>query len=223
MLVDDGDLFVKIPPKLQSSPAKIFQVNSQILWAASPVFRAMLGPKSSFKEALEIRRAVIRGSNSPTPIVTLDDPLATVQLVLQILCHRHEHPCPLPETLSIRDLSRVAAFADKYELQDVLRPWALKWRWSRLEKLPCEDAGYKIFVSWVFRMEDEFAAASSAASLSMFWSPERGLFLRDEGPDGPVWAFTASKRRGNAAFPEETPERIIGTLAPGLFVCCILT
>ena len=134
-------------------PTKVFQINSQILWAVSPVFRAMLGPKSSFKEAPEIRRAVIRGSNSPTLIVTLDDPIATVQLVLQI-CHRHEHPSPLPETLPVRDLSKFAAFADKYELHDVLRPWAFKWRWSRLAKLPYEDAGYKIFVSWVFRMED---------------------------------------------------------------------
>ena len=83
MLLDDGDLFLEIP-KSCFSPAKVFQVNSQILRAASPVFRGMLGPKSSFEEALEVGRAVIRGSNSPTPIVTLDDPLATVQLVLQI-------------------------------------------------------------------------------------------------------------------------------------------
>ena len=222
VLVDDGDLFVKIPRTCTHS-TKVFQINSQILWAVSPVFRAMLGPKSLFKEALEVRRAVIRGSNSPTPIVTLDDPLATVQLVLQILCHRHEHPSPLPETLSVRDLSEVAAFADKYELHDVLRPWALKWRWSKLAGLPYQDAGYKVFVSWVFGMEDEFAAASSAASLSMFWSPKRGLSLPDQFPDLPVWAFNVSERWANVPFPEETPERIISTLARNLFVCCILT
>ena len=216
VLVDDGDLFVKA---LSSSSPKrssrcVFQVNSQILWAVSSVFRAMLGPKSSFKEALEIRRAVIRGSNSPVPIITLDGPPAIVLLVLQILCHRHAHPQPLPETISISGLSRIAAFADKYELCDVLLPWARRWRWNGLVKLPCEDAGYKVFISWVFGMEDEFAEASSAASISMYWSLEAGLYLRDKGPDGPVWEFKETKHRANSALPEETTEKIISTLAP---------
>ena len=218
VLVDDGDLFIKTPYSsfLFSSSQNVYQVNSQILWAASPVFRAMLGPKSSFKEALEIRRAVIRGSNSPVPTITLDDPAETIQLVLQILCHRHAHPSPLPETISISGLSRIAAFADKYELRDVLLPWVLRWKWNGHIKLPCEDTGYKVFISWVFGMEDEFAEASSAASISMFWSLQRGLYLRDKGPDGPVWEFEESKRRANAALPEETPEKIISTLAPKL-------
>ena len=65
-------------------------------------------------------------------------------------------------------------------------------------------------------MEYVFAEKSTAASISVFWSLDLGLLLCDEGLDGPVWAFTASKRRLNAAFPEETPERIISTLAPKL-------
>lgn len=223
VLVDNGDLFVRIPPSGWLSPPKVFHVNSQTLWAVSPVFRAMLGPESSFKEALEIRRAAIRGSNSPVPTITLDGPPKIVQLVLQILYHRHEHPSPLPNALPIRDLSGVAAFANKYELHDVLRPWAQKWKWSRPAVLPCEDTGHKVFISWVFGMEDEFAEASNAASMSMFWSLEKGLFLRDNGPNGPVWEFTESCLRVNSALPEETPEGIISTLALSLRICCPLT
>ena len=161
-IVEDGDLILDAWSESNSHiHRKRFLVSSQALWAASPVFKAMFGPKSQFQEGLNIRRASILGY--PTPVIELEVDPDAMECILKILFHRP------PSTVStFPEILNIAIATDKYEMQDVMAGWAEKVMptVNELADLPGnEDA---LFIAWVFGYGDIFEKVFTALSLSTY-------------------------------------------------------
>lgn len=85
-------------------------VNSVILKAASPVFKAMFGP--NFAEGVSLKSSTMHEQLLP------DDIEEVVELVLAMLHYAHDR---IPESIWIPNLYSIAKFAHKYDLIDSLR------------------------------------------------------------------------------------------------------
>jgi len=144
-----GDVILVIPSQNDPSAVARFQVNSGVLCLASPVFQAMLGSYSRFKEATNPRLATIgaggaqHGSSSPPIELPLpDDDPDTFAVVLRIL-HLQFHKIPtamlaLGEDEEKYKLYQMAIICEKYDLKHVLLYWLEMWTSLRLNEL-----GYK--------------------------------------------------------------------------------
>ena len=173
-LVPGADLIVSVD---DGKTARRFRVPSQVLATASRCFQVSFGPTAQFESATEVRRAAIRG-NFPANI-DLDDNPAAMELVLKILCFRHHE---LPTTLDFRSIVNIAAVADKYELDLVLRPWVNQWLepfQSKLFEYGKTESGSNdktlqadqlehdwLFVSWVFGYQDAFVQITRLLSFA---------------------------------------------------------
>ncbi|KAF8543997.1 hypothetical protein BDD12DRAFT_926372, partial [Trichophaea hybrida] len=135
-----------------------YRVSSHQLCSGSPVFRAMLGPQSSFSEADILRRQ--QASNALEPNSSLfqiiaqeeHDPTA-LTTVLYVLHGRSTH---IPESISFENLLEIAIICDYYDCAATMRPWSEIWM-KPLRTLSSKS-GYEdwLFISWVFRDQDIF-------------------------------------------------------------------
>jgi len=135
-----------------------YTVTSYQLCACSSVFRAMLGPKSSFAEAVELRRRYLLESDSPDPDrlyqlnVKDHDPTA-LAAVLSVLHVRTEN---LPDEIPFEGLLQVAIICDYYDCAAVMRPWDDMWmkKWKGCAQTP----GYEswLFIAQVFKEKTIF-------------------------------------------------------------------
>lgn len=136
---------------------KIFVVSSKAMCIASPVWRAMLGSKSQFKEA----------SPSNGEVSLEDDDSGALSILLNIV---HFRFLEVPRSLKYNQLLRVSILCDKYDIVTLVRPWLPTWI-EDLKHLPCR-AGYEgwLFIAWVF------------GDSSTFERIARGLVLEIKGP-----------------------------------------
>ncbi|PWW80687.1 hypothetical protein C7212DRAFT_355768 [Tuber magnatum] len=131
---------------------KSLKVSSQVMCLVSPVFRAMLGPSSMFKEACELR------ASTSGYVLQLegDDPEAFVP-ILHILHCRTEK---VPSTISFEDLFHIAIVCDKYDCALAVAVWVDIWAqgWSGL----AFDTNYSewMFISWAFCLPSVFEPLS---------------------------------------------------------------
>ncbi|CCX13171.1 Similar to hypothetical protein [Tuber melanosporum Mel28]; acc. no. XP_002839204 [Pyronema omphalodes CBS 100304] len=100
-----------------------YRVSSERLCAASPVFRAMLGPDSKFSEAVELRRVGRDGNGLCKVNAECCDPNA-LAAVLKIF-----HGCThdLPDNIEFKALVDVAVICDYYDCALAVEYWAEKW------------------------------------------------------------------------------------------------
>ena len=110
-------------------------VSSQALCLASPVWRAMLNPKSGFQEATSADRT----------IYFLDDDVQTLLLLLRI-CHLRFSE--VPQTLDLDQLFETAILCDKYDIVTLIRPWLSKWQEPLLPQAGEDDDEKWLFISW---------------------------------------------------------------------------
>lgn len=110
-------------------------VSSQALCLASPVWRAMLNPKSGFQEATSIDRTI----SFP------DDDAHTFLLLLRI-CHLRFSE--VPQTLNLNQLYKIAILCDKYDMVALIRPWLSKWQEPLLPRAGEDDDEKWLFISW---------------------------------------------------------------------------
>lgn len=110
-----------------SQNAPRFCVNSHLLCHVSPVFRAMLGHHSRFKEAQSLREAGAMSTSLSGPIVPVDiqlegdDPKALTVLIW-IVHHRADM---VPSRLSVTELYDLAILMDKYQIKaTVVKIWS---------------------------------------------------------------------------------------------------
>ncbi|KAL8678196.1 MAG: hypothetical protein Q9224_007136, partial [Gallowayella concinna] len=94
--------------------AKKFRVSSKAMSLASPVWRAMLSPKSGFKEASLDHEDIPFPEDSPQAV-----------FIVFLICHMRFQD--VPETLEFEQLVDVCAVCDKYDCVSLLRPWLSKW------------------------------------------------------------------------------------------------
>jgi len=188
----DGDVILVISSDNDPSAVARFQVNSAALCLASPVFRAMLGPHSRFKEGINLRLAHIGdgGGQASTPMelpLTDDDPDA-LAVVLRIL-HLQFQKVPVPMSASGGDeekykLYEMAIICDKYDLKDVLLYWLELWTSLRFLELCYEDitlsttTGSKwLFIAYAFGYPRLFNLVSRELILHCHVGSSGELFL----------------------------------------------
>ena len=139
-----------------------FQVNSSILCVSSPVFRAMFGVKSHFKEAREL--ASRDYGMAPVEVNIGDDDPDVLAVILRILHHQHES---VPEVIKEDKLYQIAILCDKYDLRPALSFWFDKWiqtthelRSVLLPGIVASQNDKRLFMAYVFRKEEAFRAIS---------------------------------------------------------------
>ena len=145
----EGDLLLEVPSK---NGLARFKVSSQVMCLVSPVFRAMLGPSSMFKEACELRaspscyRLSLEG----------DDPEAFVAILYVLHCQTEK----VPSSISFEDLFHMAIICDKYDCALAVAVWVdiwtTGWRESAFETAYSEW----MFISWTFCLPSVFEPLS---------------------------------------------------------------
>jgi len=171
IIAEGGDLYLNVG-RLEDK--LVYQVASQTLWVASRVFRKMFGPDSPFSERILVKRAGITGF--PPAELTLDDDPVAFGHALNVLHHRSHQ---VPKNVDFPVLVAFAAIVDKYELRGTMTLWGQKWsqNWtSSLKKPGFEDW---LFVSWVFRLDQQFIDISRELSLRTIRMPDGDLVFAD--------------------------------------------
>ena len=128
VLDPEGDVILVVPS--EEGIAR-FQINSHILCVASPVFRAMLGKHSRFKEASALAAARLRSDSDttssparPYEVNLADDNPKALAVVLRIL---HMKTALVPKSATECQLYEVAIICDKYDLAAAVTFWAEQW------------------------------------------------------------------------------------------------
>lgn len=169
-----GDIILELTTKAGIAQLK---VASQVLCTASPVFRAMLGPTSSFKEACELRTKT--ADTEPYRLVLADDnPEALAVILLALHCQNKF----VPVDISFQNLLDLAVICDKYDCAAAVSLWADIWvkDWKKM----AQDAGYEqwLFIAWTFGVEDVFQNLSKKLIMEGHYGAEDPtLFVTKEG------------------------------------------
>ena len=126
------------------------KVSRKALCLSSPVFSAMLGNHSRFKESSVEALDEYGILNLPLE----DDDYKTMKTLMKIIHHQNDQ---VPQRVSFQELRDLAIVCDKYALRKCILPWASIW--SQPYVGCAEKDGYEswLFISITFRMEDIFA------------------------------------------------------------------
>lgn len=133
-----------------------FQINSSIVCLQSPVFRAMLGKHSRFKEARDLASRDAIGP--PLEISIADDNPEALVVILRILHLQHDS---VPVSLSEARLYQVAILCDKYDMRQALRTYLDKWLIPYVEtgEVP-EQIDKWLFMAYAFALPTIFTSCS---------------------------------------------------------------
>ena len=118
----DGDVILEHRAFPRSRPFQ-FRVASQILCVASPYFRDMPGPESTFKRACDLRGGV-ESNPEPWIIATWGGNPNALEILLYALHFRSEK---VPDTVSFDQLWKLAVLCDKYDCVSAMKPWISLW------------------------------------------------------------------------------------------------
>ncbi|CUS08049.1 unnamed protein product [Tuber aestivum] len=165
----EGDLVLEVPSKNGLARLK---VSSQVMCLVSPVFRAMLGPSSMFKEACELRAS----TSGYTLQLEGDDPEAFVAILHVLHCQTDK----VPSAVSFEDLFHMAIVCDKYDCALAVAAWVDIWAegWRDL----AFDAAYSewMFISWAFLLPSIFEPLSRRIVMEGRYDDELGQLLWGE-------------------------------------------
>jgi hypothetical protein len=150
------------------------KVSSHVLCTSSPVFRAMLGPNSQFKEASELRKCSVE---SPYELSLKDDyPHALTVVLLALHCR-----CEMvPVDLTFRNLLELAIICDKYDCRGGVLPWVETWTAPWKPFILTDGYEEWLFVAWVFGIKEGFEKLSRKVILESYFDPSDGE-LRSAG------------------------------------------
>ncbi|KAF8539788.1 hypothetical protein BDD12DRAFT_909882 [Trichophaea hybrida] len=131
----------------------LYNVSSLQLCAYSSVFRAMLGLKSSFSEAVELRRCLETKSPDLYELEVHEHDPTALAAVLSVIHARTES---LPDVIPFEGLLQVAKVCDYYDCAAAMRPWDDMW--MRPHKENAQSSGFEswLFIAQVFKEQDIF-------------------------------------------------------------------
>ena len=147
----DGDVILEVR---EDSRSFQFRVASQILCVASPYFRDMPGPGSTFKKACDLRGGT--GSNpEPWSIVIRGDNPNALTILLYSLHFRSEK---VPRAVSFDGLWELAILCDKFGCVSAMKPWITLWtRIPPQHKDNFSECLVKwVYMAYVFELDDLF-------------------------------------------------------------------
>ncbi|KAI5842905.1 hypothetical protein DFP73DRAFT_552675 [Morchella snyderi] len=156
-----------------------FRVSSQVLCLASPVFRAMLGPHSSFREACELRTHTANAAEPYVLPLEDDDPEALAIVLFALHLQNAKLPTFIKEK---RTIWNMAIICDKYDCTAAFSVWVDGWAdgWRR-RAFRNSGHGLWLFISWTFGLGDVFTFISKKLILEGYYQAEGGKFLSKEG------------------------------------------
>lgn len=133
----EGDLYMKLD-------AGSLKVSRKALSLSSPVFLAMLGANSKFKEATDMTV-----DYDGIQIVSFEwDKFETMTIIARII-HFQNHE--VPERLTFYQLFQAAVMCDKYDLRRCLGPWTNVWTKPYLDCYTRQGYEEWLFMSIVFQ------------------------------------------------------------------------
>ena len=150
----DGDVIFVLPC---SDGTARFQINSSVVCLQSPVFKAMLGGNSQFKEARDL--ATRDAIGPPLEISLADDDPKALAVILRVVHLQHEW---VPVILSGDRLHQVAILCDKYDMSRALGIYLDRW----FKPYPVEQgevlkmADKWLFMAYAFALPTLFTSCS---------------------------------------------------------------
>lgn len=165
----DGDVFFAVFSH-SLGRQRLLRVSSKVLCLASPVFNAMLGPTSHFKEAEALRE-------NETVVVPLNHDDADALVIVMNAVHLDGQSNPT--RISFDLLYQIAVLCDKYDMTHVMRSSPLTWA-NRLTPFASNHGyGRMLVVAWVFGLNEIFSHITREVIND--WKPEeRQLGRQDE-------------------------------------------
>lgn len=138
-----------------------FRVSSKAMCLASPVWRAMLDPSGSWKEAQD-------GSHV---ILPEDDP-DSLRIVLDIV-HFQFHR--IPDSLTYMQLLELSILCDKYDTARLILPWFQShWKSSFSKYAQNHGKECSLLIAWVFLDDVTFSKlATSLVTTSLLDTEEK--------------------------------------------------
>lgn len=130
-----------------------FQVSSTILCLGSPVFRAMLGVESKFREAVDLSKRDT--AREPFELSLKDDDPNAMAVILRILHFKHNW---IPKKLTPERLYDIAIICDKYDLGQALENWLTRWTPESFTGTITPDQW--LFIAYVLGKAAEFKSLS---------------------------------------------------------------
>jgi hypothetical protein len=125
------------------------KVSRKALCLSSPVFSAMQGDHSRFKES----SVEALDEDGVLNIPLGEDDYNPMKTLMRVIHHQNDQGAL---RVSFHELKDLAIVCDKYALRNCILPWASIWSQPYVDR--AEKDGYKswLFISMTFRMEDVF-------------------------------------------------------------------
>ena len=164
----EGDLYMKLD-------TGSLKVSRKTLSLSSPVFLAMFGASSKFKETTDKTL-----DHEGVQIVTFDDDNFEIMAIIANIMHLRSDV--VPNTLTFKQLYQIAVLCDKYDLKRCLGPWTSIWATPYLD---CYSRlGYEewLFMSVVFQYDSVFKEVTRHAIINAELS-EQGTLVTSAGFD----------------------------------------
>jgi hypothetical protein len=184
-VVSEGDIILELS---DCSETTRFTVASMVLCIASPVMRAMIGPKSGFRERVEFMRhdPAANGGNLFALELPEEESVEAFGIILHAIHLQYDK---VPREVDFGLLVKLAVVCDKYDMAKSVRPlvdgWALRTESSAVKywydtglppRFPRRGAFADwLFVAWVFGRETTFCKISE------------GLMFQTRGKDTKDW------------------------------------
>lgn len=152
LLAPDGDVILVV-----GSTAKRFRVSSEILTAASPVFKTMLGP--NFREGQQPR-----SSTEPVEVSLPEDDPGAMQGLCRLL-HLDVFNTADTLTLGSQNIFGIVVLADKYDAVTAIRWQArsalLSWLLNNSSKTDMVQVGHIVAAAYLICCSTAFEKATS--------------------------------------------------------------
>jgi len=144
-----------------------FQINSSVVCLQSPVFRAMLGRNSRFKEARDLASRDAIGP--PLEISLADDNPKALAVILRMLHLQHDS---VPVSLGEDRLYQVAIQYDmRKALGTHLDKWLAGYPWGLSQKVVPEQADKWLFMAYAFALPTLFTSCSKKLIMDRLGPP----------------------------------------------------
>ena len=182
-LDEDGDLELRVH-EADSDETKTFKVNKGTLCLASPVFRAMLGRKSKFREA-------VSDAQQERPEITLkEDDAMAMEIVLRVLHMKGAH---VPNAISFPLLVAITSLCDKYALSKSMGYWPRVWAGVHYRSWYSHETEDWLLICSVFNFTQAMQKVAKNVILNSTMKSEQLILSCDETLRDKVPALTLSE------------------------------
>ena len=190
-----GDILIRL---LTPTHTLYYKTSASVLITTSKIFSAMLSPTSPFSEAQRFNNSPY-SSTEPFVLKLHDDDPVALCILLKSL---HNHPS-VPQSLTFKQLVKMAVVVDKYDCSHATRMYGDKWMKGWTSK--AERPGYEewLFVAWVWGVDKIFGKLFGKAVMEVCVQKVGG------GMDKvPVF----KERKGGGGFGDFVPEAVLSSV-----------